>query len=264
LIALPQNFPALPDFPAGEVWLAGAGPGDPALLTVLALHALGTADDIVHDALVDPRVLKLARDSAELISAGKRGGRPSPHQRDINETLIERARCGRRVLRLKGGDPFVFGRGWEEAAALTAAGVRFRIIPGITSGLAAAALAGIPATSRDTNHAVILAAGHRAEDGGSDADWEALARLGQPIILYMPMTQLACITAALQRGGMAVDTPAALIQGASTENQRVVESTLATLAADARQHGIGSPAIVVIGAVAALRQGLLPAMVGWG
>jgi len=260
---LPKNFPALPDFPAGEVWLTGAGPGDPALLTVLALHALGAADDVVHDALVDPRVLVLARDGAELISAGKRGGRPSPHQRDINEILIERARSGRRVLRLKGGDPFVFGRGWEEAAALTAAGVRFRIIPGITSGLAAAALAGIPATSRDTNHAVILAAGHRAEDGRSDADWEALAKLGQPIILYMPMTQLAGITAALERGGMAADTPAALIQGASTDGQRVVESTLAKLAADAQQHGIGSPAIVVIGAIAGLRQGLLPAMVGW-
>jgi uroporphyrin-III C-methyltransferase len=263
LINLPESFPALPDFPAGEVWLTGAGPGDPALLTVLALHALGAADDIVHDALVDPRVLKLARDGAELISAGKRGGRPSPHQRDINETLIERAMAGRRVLRLKGGDPFVFGRGWEEAAALTAAGVRFRIIPGITSGLAAAALAGIPATSRDTNHAVILAAGHRAEEGGSDADWEALAKLGQPIILYMPMTQLAGITAALERGGMAADTPAALIQGASTDEQRVVESSLAKLVADAREHGIGSPAIVVIGAIAGLRQGLLPAMVGW-
>lgn len=263
MIGLPKNFPALPDFPPGEVWLAGAGPGDPALLTVLALHALGAADDVVHDALVDPRVLRLARDGAELISAGKRGGRPSPHQRDINDILIERAKSGRRVLRLKGGDPFVFGRGWEEAAALTAAGVRFRIIPGITSGLAAAALAGIPATSRDTNHAVILAAGHRAEDGGSAADWEALAKLGQPIILYMPMAQLACIAAALERGGMAADTPAALIQGASTDEQRVVESTLARLAADAKQHGIGSPAIVVIGAIAGLRQGLLPAMVGW-
>ena len=162
-----DDFPDLPDFPPGEVWLAGAGPGDPRLLTVLALHALQVADDIVHDALIDARVLRLAAKDAELIAAGKRGGRPSPHQRDINEVLIERARMNRRVLRLKGGDPFVFGRGWDEAAALTAAGIRFRIIPGLTSGLAAAALAGIPATSRDTNHAVVLAAGHRAEDGRS-------------------------------------------------------------------------------------------------
>src|SRR5471030_2880610 len=131
------GFPPMPDFPAGEVWLAGAGPGDPRLLTLLALHAVSVADVIVHDALVDARVLTLKRADAELIPAGKRGGKPSPHQRDINEVLIERARLGRRVLRLKGGDPFVFGRGWDEAQALTAAGVRFRIIPGLTSGLAA-------------------------------------------------------------------------------------------------------------------------------
>jgi len=260
---IPKSFPALPDFPAGEVWLAGAGPGDPRLLTVLALHAIGQADDIVYDALVDRRVLDLRRDGAELISAGKRGGRPSSQQRDINEVLIERARAGRRVLRLKGGDPFVFGRGWDEASALTQAGIRFRIIPGLTAGLAGAALAGIPATSRDTNHAVVLAAGHRADDGQSSADWEALARLGQPIILYMPMTQLAGITAALMKGGLDAGTPAALLQSATTEDERVVDSTLGGLVADARTHGIGSPAIVVIGAVAALRQQVLSGLVGW-
>lgn len=260
---LPDNFPALPDFPAGEVWLAGAGPGDPRLLTVLALHAVSNADTIVHDALVDPRILDLAGKGAERIFAGKRGGRPSPQQRDINTILIDRAQAGRRVLRLKGGDPFVFGRGWDEAAALTEVGIRFRVIPGITSGLAAAALAGIPATSRDTNHAVILAAGHRAQDGKSAADWEALAKVGQPIILYMPMAQLDDITAALQRGGMPSDTPAAIIQGASTADERVVESTLVRLADDARREGIGAPAIVVIGKIAGLRQGMLSSMVGW-
>lgn len=259
---IPDNFPGLPEFPPGEVWLAGAGPGDPRLLTVLALHAIVSADDIVYDALVDPRTLQLAQ-GAELIPAGKRGGRPSPHQRDINEVLIERARLGRRVLRLKGGDPFVFGRGWDEAAALTAAGVRFRIIPGLTSGLAAAALAGIPATSRDTNHAIVLAAGHRAEDGRSAADWEALAKLGQPIVLYMPMTQLAEIAAALEQGGLSADTPAALIQSATTGEERVVESRLGLLADDAAKHGIGSPAIVVIGAIAGLRRQLLSSLVPW-
>lgn len=258
-----KNFPGLPDFPAGEVWLAGAGPGDPRLLTVLALHAIGLADDIVHDALVDRGVLALRREDAELIAAGKRGGRPSPHQRDINEVLIERARAGRRVLRLKGGDPFVFGRGWEEASALTEAGIRFRIIPGLTVGLAGLALAGIPATSRDTNHAVVLAAGHRAEDDRSAADWAALAQLGQPIVLYMPMTQLAEIAASLQQGGLPPDTPAALIQSATTEQERVVESTLGTLAEDAARHGIGSPSIVVIGANAGLRRHVLASMVGW-
>jgi uroporphyrin-III C-methyltransferase len=257
------GFPPMPDFTAGEVWLAGAGPGDPRLLTLLALHAVSAADDIVHDALVDARVLGLRRPGAELISAGKRGGKPSPHQRDINGILIERARAGRRVLRLKGGDPFVFGRGWDEASALTAAGLRFRIIPGITSGLAATALAGIPATTRDTNHAVVLAAGHRAEDGGSTTDWAALARLGQPIILYMPMTQLPEIAAALRRGGLVAETPAALVQSATTENERVVESTLGMLVDDARRNGIGSPAIVVIGAVAGLRKQLLPNLADW-
>ena len=175
----------------------------PGLLTLYALHALRTADDIVHDALVDPRILELAGKQAKLIFAGKRGGRPSSEQGDINELLIERARMGRRVLRLKGGDPFVFGRGGEEALALTRAGLRFRIIPGITSGLAAAALAGIPATMRQTNHAVILAAGSRAADGTSIAEWEKLARTGQPIIVYMPMANLAEIMSAFERGGMA-------------------------------------------------------------
>jgi uroporphyrin-III C-methyltransferase len=253
----------LPDFPAGEVWLAGAGPGDPRLLTLLALHALGSADDIVHDALVDSRVLKMARAEATLIPAGKRGGRPSPHQRDINEVLIERARLGRRVLRLKGGDPFVFGRGWDEASALAAAGIRFRIIPGITSGLAAAALAGIPATARDTNHAVVLAAGHRAEDGSSTADWAALAKLGQPIVLYMPMSQLAEMALSLLKGGLAADTPAALIQSATMDDEKIVESTLGTLVEDAGKAGIGSPAILVIGRNAGLRGRLLPSLVGW-
>src|ERR1700720_3037352 len=198
-----DSLPDFPDFAPGEVWLAGARPGDPGLLTLHALHALRTADDIVHDALVDPRILELAGSQAKLIFAGKRGGKPSAQQGDINELLIERARMRRRVLRLKGGDPFVFGRGGEEALALTRAGLRFRIIPGITSGLAAAALAGIPATMRQTNHAVILAAGSRAADGTSSVEWENLARTGQPIILYMPMGNLAEIMGAFQRGGMA-------------------------------------------------------------
>jgi uroporphyrin-III C-methyltransferase len=167
------------------------------------------------------------------------------------------------VLRLKGGDPFVFGRGWDEASALTRAGIRFRIIPGLTAGLAGAALAGIPATSRDTNHAIVLAAGHRAEDGGSSADWAALARLGQPIVLYMPMAQLAEIAVSLQQGGLSPDTPAALIQSATTDQERVVESTLGALADDAVRHGVGSPSIVVIGATAGLRRHLLGSLVGW-
>jgi uroporphyrin-III C-methyltransferase len=257
------DFPPMPDFPPGEVWLGGAGPGDPRLLTLLALHAIRMADDIVHDALIDPRVLALKRDDARLISAGKRGGRPSARQQEINGLLVERAQLGHRVLRLKGGDPFVFGRGWDEVLALAEAGIRYRIIPGVTSGLAATALAGIPATTRETNHAVVLAAGHRAGDDHSSADWEALARLGQPIILYMPMTQLAGITAALMKGGMEAGTPAALLQSVSTDEERVVESTLGRLVEDGRAHGIGSPAVAVIGATAGLRQQVLAGLVGW-
>jgi uroporphyrin-III C-methyltransferase len=260
---LTDSLPDFPEFAPGEVWLAGAGPGDPGLLTLHALHALRTADDVVYDALVDPRILKLAGSQAELIFAGKRGGRPSSQQADINELLIERARMARRVLRLKGGDPFVFGRGGEEALALTRAGLRFRIIPGITSGLAAAALAGIPATMRQTNHAVILVAGSRAADGTSAAEWEKLARTGQPIIVYMPMANLPEIMSAFERGGMAPDTPAVIISSSTTADERIIETRLGTAAADAARRGISAPAIVMVGANAAMRQQLLANMVGW-
>ncbi|MGM4920310.1 uroporphyrinogen-III C-methyltransferase [Tardiphaga sp. 813_E8_N1_3] len=257
---LADTLPEFPDFPPGEVWLAGAGPGDPGLLTLHTLHALKTADDIVHDALVDPRILKLVGNQAKLIFAGKRGGRPSSEQGDINEFLIERARMQHRVLRLKGGDPFVFGRGGEEALALTRAGVRFRIIPGITSGLAAAALAGIPATMRDINHAVILMAGSRSADRASIAEWERLASVGQPIIVYMPMSNLPEIMSAFERGGMARDTPAVIISSASTSEEQIVETSLDKAPADAARQGIGAPAIVIVGAIAGMRQKLLPNM----
>ena len=257
-----MKLPDFPDFPPGEVWLAGAGPGDPGLLTLHALHALRTADDIVHDALVDPRILELAGAQAKLFFAGKRGGKPSAEQADINDLLIERARMQRRVLRLKGGDPFIFGRGGEEVLALVRAGLRFRIIPGITSGLAAATLAGIPATTRDTNHAIILMAGSRAADGSSVAEWEKLARVGQPIIVYMPMANLPDIMSAFERGGMAHDTPAVVISSSTTPKERVIETTLGTAAADAAREDIGSPAIVIVGAIASMRQQLLANMVG--
>jgi uroporphyrin-III C-methyltransferase len=260
---LVENLPDFPDFTPGEVWLAGAGPGDPGLLTLHALHALRAADDIVYDALVGPRILELAGNQANMIFAGKRGGRPSSQQADINELLIERARMQRRVLRLKGGDPFVFGRGGEEALALTRAGLRFRIIPGITSGLAAAALAGVPATMRQTNHAVILMAGSRAADGSSAAEWEKLARTGQPIIVYMPMANLPEIMSAFERGGMAPDTPAVIISSSTTAEERIIETCLGTAAADAAMQGVSAPAVVIVGAIASMRQQLLANMVGW-
>ncbi len=255
---LPETFPAFPEFAAGEVWLVGAGPGDPRLLTLMAVEALRQADDIVFDALVDKRLLGFAKADAAVHFAGKRGGMPSPHQADINELIVALAKAGRRVLRLKGGDPFVFGRGGEEALALAAAGVPFRIVPGLSSGLAGPALAGIPATTRDTNHAVILATGHRAVDARSAREWEQLAATGQTIILYMAMANLKDIVAAFQRGGMPDATGVTFVISATNADQRVLESTLAACAADAATAGLKPPAIVVFGAVAGLRRALLP------
>ena len=167
----------LPDFDPGNVWLVGAGPGDPGLLSALALHALSHADIVVYDALVDPRILRLARHGATLDYAGKRGGRPSPSQPDISARLVRLAQAGNRVLRLKGGDPCVFGRGGEEALALAEAGIPFRIVPGITAGIGGLAYAGIPVTHRNTNSAVTFLTGHDSDGevpGG--LDWGAIAR----------------------------------------------------------------------------------------
>jgi uroporphyrin-III C-methyltransferase len=234
----------VPVFVAGHVWLAGAGLGDPGLLTLDALAGLAQADVIVHDALIDPRVLALAGAQARLEFAGKRGGKPSATQADIGERLIRFAHAGERVLRLKGGVPFVFGRGGEEVAALTAAGVPYRIIPGVTAGLAALAAAGIPATLRGVNRAVIFAAGHGADE---DFDWAPLVRAGQPIVLYMVMHNLERIAGALRAAGLPADTPAAVIASATTPKQRVLVSKLEQLSAAVRAQNIEPPAIVVIG-----------------
>jgi len=237
----------------GHVWLAGAGPGDPGLLTIHALSGLAQADVVVHDALVDQRVLALAQ-HARLEFAGKRGGKPSATQADISKRLVELAHAGERVLRLKGGDPFVFGRGGEEAMTLAAAGVPFRVIPGVTSGLAALAAAAIPATMRGVNRAVIFAAGYGADE--ANVDWGALARTGEPIILYMPMHHLETIANALMYGGASPQTPAAIIASATTSEERVLLSTLEHVAADAQASEMEPPAIVVIGEIVSLRNRL--------
>jgi uroporphyrin-III C-methyltransferase len=247
--ALAARRTGIPVFAPGHVWLAGAGPGDPGLLTLDALAGLAQADVVVHDALVDPRVLALAGPQARLEFAGKRGGKPSPLQADISERLVALARARQRVLRLKGGDPFVFGRGGEEAMTLARAGIPFRIIPGVTAGLAALAAANIPATLRGINRAIIFAAGHGADE---DFDWAPLARTGQPIVLYMVMHNLERITAALRRAGIAASTPAAVIASATMPKQRVVISTLDDLAADASAQKLEPPAIVVIGDIVKL------------
>jgi len=250
LAALRGHYPTLA---RGEVWLVGAGPGDPGLLTLDALAGLLQADVIVHDALVDARVLRLAGKNAVLEFAGKRGGKPSASQDDISERLVTLARSGLRVVRLKGGDPFVFGRGGEEVLALVAAKVPFRVVPGITSGLGGLAAAGIPATLRGVNQAIILATAHNPEEKDA-TDWAALARTGQPIVLYMAMRTLEAIVAALINGGLAADTPAAIVASASLPEQRVVDSTLGKLVDDARNSNVGAPAIVVIGAIVRHRQ----------
>jgi uroporphyrin-III C-methyltransferase len=252
--ALAARRGGIPVLAPGHVWLAGAGPGDPGLLTLDALAGLSQADVIVHDALVDKRVLALAGPQAKLEFAGKRGGKPSATQADISQRLVELARAGHKVLRLKGGDPFVFGRGGEEALTLAAAGVPFRVIPGVTAGLAALAAASIPATLRGINRAVIFAAGHAAED---DFDWAPLARTGEPIVLYMVMHNLERIADALMRGGLAPGTPAAVIAAATTPDERILVSTLERVAADAREQKLQPPAIVVVGDIVSVRDRLI-------
>ena len=250
-----STLPPMPAFEAGWVWLAGAGPGDPCLLTLLAHHALGEADCIVHDALVDDSVLKLAHPGAQLIHAGKRGGRPSPGQLDISRRLIELARSGKKILRLKGGDPFVFGRGGEEALALVAAGIPFRVIPGITAGIAGLTVAGIPATDRHTNHAITFITGRLAGGNIPDGlDWAALAAPDHALVIYMALTRLASIAERLIGAGLSSDTPVAIISKATTRDQRVVETTLAHAADDS--HDLDAPAIVAIGSFVRLRAGL--------
>jgi uroporphyrin-III C-methyltransferase len=254
--ALAARRSGVPVFAPGHVWLAGAGPGDPGLLTLDALAGLAQADVVVHDALVDARVLALAGPQARLEFAGKRGGKPSAVQADISERLIVLARGGQRVLRLKGGDPFVFGRGGEEALALAKAAIPFRVIPGITSGLAALAAAAIPATVRGINRAVIFAAGHGADE---EFDWAPLARAGQPIVLYMVMQNLDRIAGALMRAGLPGTTPAAVIASATAPQQRVLVATLEKLSAQAREQQFEPPAIVVIGDIVNMREALVGA-----
>ena len=243
----------------GHVGLAGAGPGDRGHLTLHALCGLIQADVIVYDALVDSGVLDLAPIGAVREFAGKRGGRPSIHQTDITARLIALARDGKRVLRLKGGDPYVFGRGAEEALGLARAGVAFRVIPGLTSGLAGLAAAQIPATVRGVNQAIVLATGHSAE-GEADAiaslDWGSLARLGQPIVLYMAVRTFGEIARRLIEGGMAAATPAAAISQAASESQRLCVATLETLDAVLRAERLPTPALIVIGEIVRLHEAL--------
>jgi uroporphyrinogen III methyltransferase/synthase len=242
------------------VYLVGAGPGDPGLLTLRGGELLVTCDAIVYDALANPALLALAsaveRDEpVELHDVGKRGGAvDSSRQDEINALLVNLAREGKRVVRLKGGDPFVFGRGGEEAQALAAAGIRFEVVPGVTAGIAAAAYAGIPVTHRGVATSVTLVTGH--EDPARDAsgtDWSALARAGGTIVLYMGVQTLPRIVDALLNGGLSGDTPAAVLQWGTHPHQRTLSATLDSLCDAVAREGLSAPVITIIGAVVALR-----------
>jgi uroporphyrin-III C-methyltransferase/precorrin-2 dehydrogenase/sirohydrochlorin ferrochelatase len=243
---------------AGEVTLVGAGPGDPELLTLKALRALHDADVILHDRLVSAEVLDLARRDAVRICVGKAAGTLGSTQDEINALLIEHAKQGRRVVRLKGGDPFVFGRGGEELQALAAAQVAFSVVPGITAALGAAAYAGIPLTHRDHAHAVTFVTGH-SHDGevpGREPDWRALAAPGTTAVFYMGLARLDRIVAQLLAHGAPGTRPAAIIVQASTPQQRVIAATLDSLSGAVARAAVESPALLVVGDVVALHSTL--------
>lgn len=240
-----------PTFEPGSVWLVGAGPGGPGLLTLLAFRALGEADVIVHDALVSPEILRLAPAHVERIHAGKRGGKPSPKQSDITIRLIELAQQGKRVLRLKGGDPFMFGRGGEEAGELVRSGIPFRIVPGISAGLGGLAYAGLPVTHRETNQAVIFLTGHdETGDVPGAVDWSAVSRAAPVTVMYMALKHLPVIAARLLAAGRPASEALTIVSNAANPDQSVLETTLgaAVSAIDAP-----TPAIVVLGPVARYR-----------
>jgi uroporphyrin-III C-methyltransferase len=244
-----------PEFAQGSVWLVGAGPGDPGLLTLHAVRALQVADMILHDALVGREVLALAGPRARLEPVGKRAGRPSSKQLRINQRLIDLARQGLRVVRLKGGDPFVFGRGGEEAVALAAAGIPFRVVPGITAGTGALAYAGIPMTHREIGQAVTFVTGRGA--GGHPprgVDWAALAKASPVLVLFMALGRIGEIAEQLIAAGRSPAEPVALISDATTARQRCRLATLRTVGRAARRVRPDAATLIVIGRTVALHR----------
>ena len=229
------------------VHLVGAGPGDPELLTVRAARLIREAEVIVHDSLVDSSVLALARPGAELVDVGKKPGRPTP-QELINALLVHLGAEGRNVVRLKGGDPYVFGRGGEEADALRSAGIDFTVVPGVSSAISAPAAAGIPVTHRGVSVGFTVVTGHRESGGSSSINWEALAQVGGTIVVLMGVAQRGDIAAQLADAGLSLDTPVAAVHRATTGDETVVRCALRELATTP----IESPAVLVIGAVASL------------
>jgi len=250
--ALPAH--TWPQMQPGWVWLCGAGPGDPGLLTLHAANALQQADVVIYDALVQEQILAWAP-QADHIYAGKRGGKPSAKQRDISLHLIELAREGKKVLRLKGGDPFVFGRGGEEAQTLVQHGIPIRIIPGISAGIGGLAYAGIPVTHRDVNQSVTFVTGHdQSGNAPGSLDWDSIAKGSQVIVIYMGMKHIAQITTKLLQAGRAADEPVAVVTTATTDAQQVLESTLGQVVGDVAKAEISPPAIICVGRAVLMRQ----------
>lgn len=243
---------------SGMCYLVGAGPGDAGLITLRAIEVLRRAEVLVYDALASQTFLEWVRPECERVDAGKRSGQHKLRQEEINALLVEHTRAGKMVVRLKGGDPFVFGRGGEEAEALAAAGLCFEVVPGITSGFAVPAYAGIPLTHRDHSGCVAFVTGHERGDEGSKVNWEALAASGATLVLFMAVAGLEEILRRLVRAGRPTETPAAFIHWGTVARQRTLRATLGTLAAEVAASGLGAPAIVVIGDVAALHDRL-----GW-